>query len=285
MGSCPRCDDAAEVGVLCARCAQPLAPCDGLMPDHLRSIATTHADAWLVDGFGAPHPVARARARIGRRPGSELVILHRSVSRDHAELARVADAWQLRDLGSRNWTRVDGHRVQGRGPLDEVAVVRIGEVALLFIGRPLTMPGGGERALVTTHAAVTGFRAIVRGATLELCVLGGGGEDAAGGALLHRAAGSTSWAELSLPPLEFQLLRTLCARALDEADSPSRSRGCVPTKQLARDLPFQSRYANEENVRQVVRRLRATLDGVGAGELIASAPGRGYFVSWPVAPT
>jgi hypothetical protein len=51
-------------------------------------------------------------------------------------------------------------------------------------------------------------------------------------------------------------------------------RGCVPTKQLARELPFQSKYANEENVRQVVRRLRGALAEVGATGALAIAPGR-----------
>jgi hypothetical protein len=59
-------------------------------------------------------------------------------------------------------------------------------------------------------------------------------------------------------------------------------RGCVQTKQLARDLPFQSKYANEENVRQVVRRLRAQLAELGVDSVLAVAPGRGYYLSCPV---
>jgi hypothetical protein len=35
-------------------------------------------------------------------------------------------------------------------------------------------------------------------------------------------------------------------------------------------------------VRQVVRRARATLASVGAGELIAAVPGRGYYLDWKV---
>ncbi|HWU89858.1 MAG TPA: helix-turn-helix domain-containing protein, partial [Kofleriaceae bacterium] len=98
-------------------------------------------------------------------------------------------------------------------------------------------------------------------------------------------AGAEAWTERALPPLEFQLLRTLCARATEEAASPSAVRGCVATKQLARDLPFQSKYANEENVRQVVRRLRAALAEVGAEGALAVVPGRGYYLACPVAAT
>ncbi len=277
---CPRCGAEPEVGVLCRPCATALPACDGLLPDHVSSPATAEADAWLIDGFGTPHAVTPARTRVGRRPGSELVILHGSVSRDHAELARGGGGWAVRDLGSRNGTRLDGRRVQGRGAVADLEIVTFGEVALLFVGRPLPLRPRGE--LATTHAASVSFRVVLRGEALELCVLGSTGDDTAGGALLHRAVGSATWAELSLPPLEFQLLRALCVRALADADSPARTRGCLPTKQLARDLPFQSRYANEENVRQVVRRLRGTLDEIGAAGLIEAVPGRGYYVTWPV---
>jgi len=78
-------------------------------------------------------------------------------------------------------------------------------------------------------------------------------------------------------------LRALCARAHAEAASPSPVRGCVATKQLVRELPFQSRYANQENVRQVVLRVRALLAEVGARDVVAVVPGRGYYLACPVA--
>jgi DNA-binding winged helix-turn-helix (wHTH) protein len=56
----------------------------------------------------------------------------------------------------------------------------------------------------------------------------------------------------------------------------------VQTRQLARDLPFQSKYANEENVRQVVRRLRQQLGELGCASVLAVAPGRGYYLACPV---
>ena len=286
MGSgCPGCGEAPTIGVLCARCASAVPTADGLIPDHVSSRrARQEAVAWLIDGFGVPHPIAGARTLIGRRPQADLVILNGSVSRDHAEVHQVEGGWQIRDLGSRNATFLDGQKVQGRAPLGTRAVVKVGEVAFLFVGRAMAMPEPEPRQIETAHAAGGGtFRYTLRGGAVDLCLIGSteGGADA-GGALLYRAAGTSAWSETSLPPLEFQLLRALCARAVDEATSPSRSRGCVATKQLARDLPFQSKYANEENVRQVVRRLRATLDRVGASGLIEALPGRGYYATWPV---
>jgi predicted component of type VI protein secretion system len=274
------------VGVLCASCAELLPVCEGLIPEHVSSrVDVATAAGWLIDGFGAAHPLAATRTTVGRRPQADLVLLNGSVSRDHAEVHHTDTGWVLRDLGSRNGTVLDGERVQGRAPLGERSILRFGDIALLFIGHRVVLPEPAPKSIATVHAAGAGpQRYTLRGATVDLCLIGGADEDA-GGALRYRSAGTSAWSELSLPPLEFQLLRALCARAVAEVSSPSRSRGCVPTKQLAKTLPFQSRYANEENVRQVVRRIRGTLQQIGAAELVEALPGRGYYVAWPVVTT
>lgn len=274
---CLCCGATPDVGVLCRSCALAVAPCEGLIADHLRStIDATGAAAWLVDGFGGAHAIG-ATARIGRSHERELVVLASSVSREHAELARTATGWTVRDLGSRNGTFVDGARCVGRTSLAAHAQLKVGDVALWFltdvVHEPTRLPvlatGGGDGGLVRYQLTHGGA---------ELCVLGSG-DGTAGGALLSRPIGATAWTERGLAPLEFQLLRALCARAHDEASSPSTVRGCVPTKQLARELPFQSRYANEENVRQVVRRLRGVLAEACGDGVLGVAPGRGYYLA------
>ena len=207
------------------------------------------------------------------------MVLHASVSRDHAELARGSTGWQLRDLGSRNGTRLDGRRVDGRAAVADGAIVRVGDVLLRFVAEPAAVTAAAAAEPATTVAADAGaFRVVVRGPAVELCVLG---SVDGGGALLHRPLDG-AWAELSLPPLEFHLLRTLCTSALAAGDQPLHSRGAVLTRTLAKALPFQSRFANDENVRQLVRRVRATLDAVGAAGVIETVPGRGYFIGWTV---
>jgi len=67
-------------------------------------------------------------------------------------------------------------------------------------------------------------------------------------------------------------------RAISDATGPSKVRGCAPTRSLAKDLPFQSRYANEENVRQVVRRLRGVLGEIGVD--MTKFPTAGSIRSW-----
>jgi hypothetical protein len=267
----------AEVVSLCRACADEVAPCDGLIADHLRSSVTlTGSTAWLVDGFGAAHPAA-PRTTIGRDQAGELVVLAPSVSRAHAELRVVEDRWHLRDLGSRNGTFLDDVRLQGRVVLPPRAVVRFGDVALWFLSRVGLVPDEAP-SLATGSAAGALVRFVVELGPIELCVVGAS-DPVVGGALLSRPRGTSPWTERGLAPLEFQLLRALCQRHADEAASPSAVRGCVATKQLARDLPFQSRHANEENVRQVVRRLRVILDDLGAEGLLAVAPGRGYYLA------
>jgi FHA domain/Domain of unknown function (DUF1707) len=48
---------------------------------------------------------------IGRSSECDCMVTHPSASRRHAELRREGEAWLLRDLGSRNGTRVNGMRV------------------------------------------------------------------------------------------------------------------------------------------------------------------------------
>ena len=103
-----------------------------------------------------------------------------------------------------------------------------------------------------------------------------------GGTLMSRAKGAEKWRQDELPKLEFHLLRLLCQCAYQEASSPVATRGCVATKELARELPFNTKYANEENVRQVVRRLRGQLSEVGATGTLDVVPGRGYYITCPV---
>lgn len=280
IARCARCAAEAIVGVLCAGCARAVAPCAGLLREHVVSRAAGASDAWLVDGFGVAHPVAATGCRIGRGVDGDLALLHGSVSRDHVELARGRDgAWQARDRGSRNGTRVDGRRVEGRGALAPGAMLAVGEVRLWFLDGALTLATTGRDSDSTHGTALDDQRFVLTRDGSELCVLVSGG---GGGAVLHRAASATTWAEVNLSPLELQLLRTLCRQAAvtGRDELGARSRACVATKQLARVLPFQSEYADEENVRQVVRRLRTALAAAGLRDVVEGVQGRGYFVGW-----
>jgi hypothetical protein len=55
--------------------------------------------------------VSDLNATVGRAPGNDLVIGAPEVSREHARLRREGNALEVRDLGSRNGTWVNGTRV------------------------------------------------------------------------------------------------------------------------------------------------------------------------------
>ncbi len=272
------------IGLLCVGCAAEVAPCSGLLHEHVSSPATPTADAGLVDGCGRAHPVRASGTRIGRKLAGELALLHGSVSREHVELARAAEGWHVRDRGSRNGTRIDGKRVLGRAALVAPAVLAVGEVKLWFVEAVPPVAGAAAGTATTHGVAMDDLRFTLRREARELCVLVAG-DGASGGAVLYREEASASWSEIGLSPLELHLLRILCHRAVVDADSPSPSRGCVPTRQLVQSLPFQSAYADEENVRQVVRRLRTALASVDFAGVVDGVQGRGYFVSWSVTAT
>jgi ABC-type multidrug transport system ATPase subunit/ABC-type multidrug transport system permease subunit len=73
------------------------------------------------------------RLRIGRDASNDLVLDDPNVSRLHAEVVSADGAVMLRDLSSRNGTRVDGERVE-RARLDAGSEIGIGPYRLVFDG-------------------------------------------------------------------------------------------------------------------------------------------------------
>jgi ABC-type multidrug transport system ATPase subunit/pSer/pThr/pTyr-binding forkhead associated (FHA) protein/ABC-type multidrug transport system permease subunit len=73
------------------------------------------------------------RLTIGRDPSNDVALDDPNVSRFHAEVVRAGDAVELRDLGSRNGTRVDGSPVR-RATLSPGSEIGIGPYRLLFDG-------------------------------------------------------------------------------------------------------------------------------------------------------
>ena len=262
---------------MCRTCAFAVAPCEGLIPEHIRSaIDPAEARAWMIDSFGGVHAIGPVTG-IGRNLEGDLVVLASSVSREHAEIRQTGSGWTVRDLGSRNGTFVSGVRSEGEVELAPRTVLKLGDVAMWFVVK--LHEQSTERAELGTGAPGNGLvQYQLTHGNAQLCIVAGN-DAQTGGALLYRPVGAEPWTERKLAPLEFQLLRALFTRAFLESLSPSTVRGCVPSKQLARELPFQSKYANQENVRQIVLRVRTVLTEIGADGLLAIAPGRGYYLA------
>lgn len=95
------------------------------------------ADALSDRDLHAPAPLRPpalepgAALTLGRSPHCDYVVGDRTVSARHAELRRTTGGWALRDLGSRNGTRVNGWLVkeQRLADGDEIA---LGTSAFVF---------------------------------------------------------------------------------------------------------------------------------------------------------
>ena len=96
------------------------------------------------------------RTRIGRGPDNDIVLDDLLVSRDHAELVELLGVIQLRDLGSRNGTFVNGQPVE-RAELNDRDLVSIGHALFLFVnGRLEVYHDTGEVRLDATRLTGTG---------------------------------------------------------------------------------------------------------------------------------
>src|SRR5205823_972596 len=87
---------------------------------------------------------------------NDIVLPDPSISTSHAKLQRREGVWVLVDLDSTNGTFVEGERVQGEAPLGPGAMVRLGDVQLLFEPadeRQGVLRGGGTQVLRTPHSS------------------------------------------------------------------------------------------------------------------------------------
>jgi pSer/pThr/pTyr-binding forkhead associated (FHA) protein len=81
---------------------------------------------------GTRLPIRVPVVNIGRAEYNDLVIPDESVSTMHAKLQRREEIWVLTDNASTNGTFVDGDRVPGEAILSPGAMLRLGEVQLMF---------------------------------------------------------------------------------------------------------------------------------------------------------
>ncbi|MBC8070551.1 MAG: sigma 54-interacting transcriptional regulator [Deltaproteobacteria bacterium] len=72
------------------------------------------------------------RLVIGRDAQATLAIDDARLSRAHAQIGWVRGTWQVVDLGSRNGTSIDGHRIRGAQTAASASVVRVGRSLLLL---------------------------------------------------------------------------------------------------------------------------------------------------------
>ncbi len=78
-------------------------------------------------------PLDGGRCTIGRHPTNDVAIPDDTeVSRVHAVLEVAGPSWVVRDLSSRNGTRVNGSLISGDRPLSDGDEIRVGSTRLVF---------------------------------------------------------------------------------------------------------------------------------------------------------
>lgn len=268
MGTCLRCG-ADSRGGLCAAHAAVLARCDDITAEQILAPSVEAPSVWLIDQWGSARGLGDTEI-VGRsHEDCSLSILHHSVSAIHAQLAVVEGRLRVADRGSLNGTYVNDERVRV-GMSGEGDVLRFGEVCFFVAtGEPASRQQRGAGRTVPSKAEDVAFRARVQAGTHELELV-----QRVGGGLIRGAEAS-----IELARLEFDLLRLLALRMRERRD-PQLS--FVSARELADGLDFNSRDADSDNVRELVRRVRKKLRQAGVPELIESRQRVGYRLAWPV---
>ena len=79
-------------------------------------------------GGGDPIPLLKERLLVGRRESCDIVLRFANVSTNHCELELHQGYWFVKDLNSRNGTRVNGYRVNCKrvDPGDQLRIAKHG---------------------------------------------------------------------------------------------------------------------------------------------------------------
>src|SRR5262249_10365694 len=82
------------------------------------------------------------KVTLGRSPENRIVLRDDLCSRQHAEVYAQPDGWGIRDLGSRNGTRVNGKLISRPTPLSLRDSIQIGESEFVLADNPAeVLPG------------------------------------------------------------------------------------------------------------------------------------------------
>ncbi len=123
--------------------------------------------------------VTRSPTTIGRvAESADLVVDHRSISKEHARLTRKPDGtWEVLDLGSSNGIQINGEPYS-KSAIRSGDVLILGHVALRFLGPGAATParaagggGGGGKGLVVAAIIVT---LLLAGGLAAFLLTGGG---------------------------------------------------------------------------------------------------------------
>ena len=108
------------------------------------------------EGLGRRADIGEAPVLVGRSQEADLVIVHRSVSREHCRIWREGNGYRIRDLGATNITRVNEKRIEAETILADGDQVTVGESILKFISQDSVEASYHEAIYqLATHDALT----------------------------------------------------------------------------------------------------------------------------------
>ncbi len=272
-----------EVGVVCARCLEPIVEAPAIVPDQIQSVVDAPVAA-LIDPWGRPHAVDVV-AELGRGlPGPGVSLLDGSISRRHAQLRATDDParWIVHELGSANGTWVNGVAVRGEAPIGHGDVLSISHVDLIFVTHvpkktatidPLsvdTVRPGTQQAVVSLppEPALPDDITQVGLPDLDIDVA----EPSGGGGGIVRVERK----QIRVSVIQLELVRLLIERMQSEVHAPDAVRGFIRSGELLARLSWDTSSPSEEHVKQLVRRVRRAFLGGGIDDPIESRHGLGY---------
>ena len=90
---------------------------------------------------GKRWPLVNPTFIMGRGQDCDLVLLDRQVSRHHARIRRAVEGYILEDLGSKNYTHLNGTRIESEVLLQDGDEIQVAlAIRLTFIGSEATLP-------------------------------------------------------------------------------------------------------------------------------------------------
>lgn len=108
------------------------------------------------EGLGRRADISDSPLLVGRSQEADMVIVHRSVSREHCRIWREGDGYRVRDLGATNTTRVNETRIEHDTVLTDGDQVTVGESILKFISQDSVEARYHEEIYqLATHDALT----------------------------------------------------------------------------------------------------------------------------------
>src|SRR5438045_6840900 len=99
---------------------------------------------WTSEDGAQKVPVGSKPVTIGRHPDNLLVITDTQASRFHAVIGKSKEGYVVKDLDSRNGTRLNGQPVKA-AKLNSGDVVAIGTTEIRFTGNSAPVKAGGAK--------------------------------------------------------------------------------------------------------------------------------------------